>query len=537
MFQKLRNHGLIAFIFFALSLAQQYGFYTIKGLPIIWLPFGKYLGTYCFFLFFSFAKGHKTRYLLLSFLMILNFFQMVHLSYFGTQILPSEFSLIFTQAHEIAPVLITEFQHLLISGLLTIVPLALGFWAFRKLKTALAFKTVPVLFALYFAYNPIRTYVTGNTWGRQPSTRELSGMNVYLSLSYFLGKILPHKLSSSNASLEENESLKLKVTEGKQSEWDNIIVVQGESLTPNHMSLFGYDLKTTEYLDSIKEDRRFFHVRGLSSGVSTDISVAFFLNLGYGHAGSIKAAKGEHCLFKLAKEKGRSTHFFSTQSAQQLRYIAPYVCSAYLDDYRSLENISPATANSDAAVDRDMLPKLDALLQTEGQKFVILHQRGSHGPWKLRFTPEADKFKNADERIAYYDNSVVEFDLFWKELSTLLSKQKTKTLLIYLSDHGEAVGEHKRWGHGFLHPTSFEIPMLIQSFNEDLPPKTRQLPVNVPQYNLGLYIVNELGWKTNQSPFSIMQDFVIFGNDIDGFAGKAKIKFGVLNKYDYQVIP
>jgi glucan phosphoethanolaminetransferase (alkaline phosphatase superfamily) len=539
MFHKVRNHISLALIFLALTLGQQYGFYALKGYPITWLTFEKHLAMFAFFLFFTLAKGPKTRFFILSFIMILNFAQMAHLSYFGTQILPNEIFLLFSEMHEVAGVLTAELQHVLIPLAFTLVPLAIGYYFHRRLKTQFEFKIVPILLILYFLYNPVRTYVTGNTWGRQPSTRELTGLNVYLSLSYFMGRILPYKLDSKRYSLEQNESVKLKLTKGSKQEWDNVILVLGESLSPHHMSLFGYERSTTPYLDQLKNTPNFFHTIGLSAGVSTDISVAFFLNLGYGEAGGIKAAKGEHCIFRSAKKIGYSTHFLSAQSGQQLRYIAPYLCSAYLDDYRSLESVSPSTIDSNAVNDRVLLPKLSEVLNSGTKNFIMLHQRGSHGPWELRSTTATAKFKNKDtnQRINDYDNSVVEFDLFWNELRTILEKQKSKTLVIYLSDHGESVGENGRWGHGFLARNSFEVPVLIQSFNKELPARTKELFRYLPHYNLALYTTQALGWETNQSPFTIMKDYVIFGNDIDGFAGKAKVKFGILGDYEFQTTP
>lgn len=538
MFQKLRHHCLLAFIFLVLTFAQQYGFYAWKGFPIVFLSVGKTLSMLVFFILFTLNPTTWLRYGFLSLFIILNFFQMAHLSYFGTQILPAEILLLFTQFHEISGTLTTELHHVLIPLIFTLVPLFFGLVAINKFNKLYSFKIIPLLISLYFIYNPVRTYITGNTWGRQPSTRELAGMNVYLSTSYFLGKILPSKLNSQRYSIQENESLKLKLEDQQKSEWDNIIVVLGESHTPHNMSLFGYDRPTTEFLNSVKHSPQFFHTVGLSSGVSTDISVAFLLNMGYGDAGSIKAAKGEHCLFRLAKKNGFKTHFLSSQSGQQLRYITPYLCSAYLDDFRGLEEVSPQTIEDDAAIDRDLLPKLGEILAQDNGHFIMLHQRGSHGPWPLRFTKESIKFTDnkVDQRINDYDNSIVEFDQFWKELYAQLSKSKAKTLVIYLSDHGESVGLNNKWGHGFLGSAAFEIPIFVFAFNADLPKRTRDLPLNLPQYNLSLFLAREIGYKTNQNPHTIMQDFVIYGNDIDGFAGKAEIKFGPMNKYEYKVI-
>lgn len=537
MLKKIRNHALLAMVFFVLSLAQQYGFYALKGFPIVWLSLGKYLGIYLVFFVFSFTPGPKLRFFILSHLLILNFFQMAHLSFFGTQILPSEIYLFFHQLGEVAGTLEAELTHTMVPLAFTVLPLTVGYYFIRRYSETFSSKVLAILICLYFIYNPARTYITGNTWGRQPSTREMAGMNVYLSISYCLGKIVPNKLFSQKYSAVKNESLNLRIDEFDKTDWDNIVVILGESLTPHHMSLFGYQKPTTSYLDTLKTDPRFYHTIGLSSGVSTDISVAFLLNMGYGDVGSLKAAKGEHCLFKLAKRADFSTHFLSTQSSEQLRYIAPYLCSAYLDDYRSLESISPSTLNHQAAIDREILPKFDDLLNAGDKKFIMLHQRGSHSPWALRFSPEAAKFKSEgpDQRVTDYDNSVVEFDLFWKEFVTILSKKKSKTLVIYLSDHGESLGENNRYGHGFLQPHAFEIPILMMSFNQDLPKRVNDLPKFLPQYNLSLFLAQQIGWKTNQSPFDVLKDFVIYGNDIDGFAGKADVTFEK-DSYKFKVV-
>lgn len=523
MLKKILPHLALALVFLILTLLQQYLFYYYKGLTIVWLSFGKYFATFAFFFVATFIKAPALRYLFLSFVLLLNFFQMAHLSYYGTQILPSEFFLVFTQAHEMWGTLLVELHHIWIPLLFTLIPLLLGFLLFRRTKTLYTSKWIGVLFCLYFVYNPIRTMVTGNTWGRQPSTRELAGMNVYLAFSYFSGKILPHKLlRSANAAASTNSSLELKLEPLRKSDWDKIVVIMGESLTPHHMELFGYQRPTTPFLTSLKNDPRFFHTTGISGGVSTDIAVAFVFNMGYGAAGSIKAAKGQHCLFKLAREQGYKTRFLSIQSAEQLRYIAPYICSSSLDDYRTLEDLSPETLDHQAALDRDLLPHLKKLVDNNEREFIVLHQRGSHGPWALRSSPESQIFPH-DGPVNYYDNSVVEFDRFMKEFHGIVSESPKKILMLYFSDHGEGLGENGHWGHGTLVPSSFEIPVMMMAYNHKLP--SGNIPKYMTHYNLSLLLAQELGLKSNQEPLKLVNDYVIFGNDIDGFAGQLNINF------------
>lgn len=532
--KKLLRHLLLALLFLVMTLVQQYLFYYVKNIPIVWLSFGKYLGVYAFLLVATFIRPWWMRYTFLAFVLILNFFQMAHLSYFGTQILPNEIFLLLTQFHEIQGTLLVEYQHTLVPFIFTIIPATIGFFAIRKNPDLFGTKVLGYFFIIYFLYNPVRTYVTGNTWGRQPSTRELAGMNVYLSFSYFAGKILPHKILNFSQEVKPNSSLELFLSEGTGSDWDNVIFILGESLTPYHMSLYGYEKPTTDFLLTQLDNPNFFHTIGLSGGVSTDIAVAFLLNMGYGDAGALKAAKGQHCFFKLAKEKKFSTHFLSTQSAEQLRYIAPYVCAASLDDYRSVEDIFPEIVDDNAADDKLMIPEVEKLIGLDVKQFIMLHQRGSHGPAEVRSLPENRKFPHT-ERVGHYNNSIVEFDLFFQKLNHTLRKSKEKTLVIYVSDHGEAMGQNGKWGHGSLIRPSFEIPVIIMSYNKDLNPQTRLLPKFATHFNIGLFVANELGFKPSLNFLDLPKDYMIYGNDIDGFAGKAAISFNPDHTYDFKV--
>lgn len=535
MFRKFRSHIYLSLVFFVLTLFQQYFFYWFKGIPIVWLTPGKYFGVYLFLLAATFIKPSWLRFVFLSFVMGLNFFQMIHLSYFGTQILPNEFYLFFTQFGEIQGTLFHEIRHILLALVLTLFPLGICFVASKRTKLFQGSRILGVLFCLYFIYNPIRTMVTGNTWGRQPSTRELSGMNVYLSMSYFLGKILPSKLSKDKIEEATNTSTGLNFIGKEASKWDKIIFILGESLTPNQMELFGYERSTTPFLASIKDSPNFFYRRALGGGVSTDIAVAFLLNLGYGDAGSFKAATGNHCLFKLAKEQNFKTRFYSIQSSQQLRYIAPYLCSASLDEYKAMEDIAPHIVNDQAALDRELLPSLEVMLKSPEKQFIMLHHRGSHAPWELRASPEAQKFRE-NTPIDFYDNSVVEFDLFMKELDQKLSKSKDKVLVVYVSDHGEALGQNGEWGHGRLDRPSFEIPFLMLSYNQNFPEGTHELKNYLTHYNVALLVAKELGHIPNQKAEDYLLDYMIYGNDIDGFAGKAKIFYSPEHTYNFEVI-
>lgn len=444
---------------------------------------------------------------------------MSHIAYYGTPVQASEVYLFFAEAGEVYGSLKEEVALLILPILLTIIPLII-FGIFNK-KLSNKLVKLPIMgafFIFYLVYNPMRTYITGNTWGRQPSSEELGGMNIYISSSYFLGRILPAKLSQSSRHVAQS----VELTEDESFKGD-IIFILGESLTPNHMSLYGYDRDTTPELVAIKDDPNFYFTRGISSGVSTDIAIAFLMNITYGLGGGEVVYGGKQCLNKLAKLKGYTTHFISSQSQQQLRYITNSICPSSIDVYKSLDDLDPDIEDSNAADDLILLKELESL---EGSKnFVVFHQRGSHSPYNLRYPKDQTKYELVDNhsqnRVNHYDNSVVQFDIFMSRLIETIKKRDRPTIVIYASDHGEGLGEGGNWGHGKLTQTSYEIPVLVYGHKTG---KIEQFEGTPTHFNISLMLAKYLGYSTKTEYSKPLKDYTILGNDIDGFAGRMKLE-------------
>ena len=120
-----------------------------------------------------------------------------------------------------------------------------------------------------------------------------------------------------------------------------------------------------------------------------------------------------------------------------------------------------------------------------------------------------------------------------KELSNLLESTSGKILLIYVSDHGEALGENGAWGHGQLRDPMYEVPLLMRSFKHSLPKVARNFSLELTHYNVGLILADELGYKSNQPIHLIPSDYEILGNDMDGFAGKLVVRRRENNELEF----
>jgi lipid A ethanolaminephosphotransferase len=127
-----------------------------------------------------------------------------------------------------------------------------------------------------------------------------------------------------------------------------------------------------------------------------------------------------------------------------------------------------------------LLDGLDAWLDgVKGDSVLVLHQIGSHGPSYFqrypdafrRFTPDCRTAElgncSRDEIVNAYDNTVLYTD---HVLSTIIDKLKSREdrmagSMIYMSDHGESLGELGLYLHGapyFIAPSQqTHIPFVL----------------------------------------------------------------------------
>lgn len=127
--------------------------------------------------------------------------------------------------------------------------------------------------------------------------------------------------------------------------------------------------------------------------------------------------------------------------------------------------------------DEVLLHGLEHRIRTSPAKkiFVVLHQAGSHGPsYFSKYPKQFDVFDPVcrsvdldrcthDELINAYDNTILYPDQFLhRTIGLLKTFPETATMLMYLSDHGESLGEYGL----YLHGTPYSIAPDVQ---KDIP--------------------------------------------------------------------
>ncbi len=231
-----------------------------------------------------------------------------------------------------------------------------------------------------------------------------------------------------------------------------ILLVIGETARADRFSLNGYKRNTNPALS--EEDIVSFR-NVTACGTSTGVSVpCMFSALGHAHYDKEKALAQENVL-DILKRNGveilwRDNNSDSKGVATRVQY----------EDFKSptLNQVCDTECR-----DSGMLIGLDTFIAEHRNKdiLIVLHQMGNHGPeYYRRYPKEFERFKPAcqtgelrdctkEEIDNAYDNAILYTDYFLAQVIHFLKKYEDshETAMLYLSDHGESLGEHGIYLH------------------------------------------------------------------------------------------
>ncbi len=253
--------------------------------------------------------------------------------------------------------------------------------------------------------------------------------------------------------------LKLMGQDAKIPETDKerelIILVVGEAARWDHFSLNGYGRETNPMLK--KEDVINF-TQFTSCGTETAVSVpCMFSSFGREGYEKEKALHTEDLLDVLQHAGVNVLWRDNNSDSKGVAVRAPY------EDFKVPEK-NPMCENGECR-DEGMLVGLQEYIDAhpKGDIVIVLHQMGNHGPAYYKRYPAAyEKFKpvcksnqleqcTQQEITNAYDNAILYTDAFLAKVIALLKKNDPtfETAMLYVSDHGESLGEKGLYLHGF----------------------------------------------------------------------------------------
>jgi lipid A ethanolaminephosphotransferase len=249
-----------------------------------------------------------------------------------------------------------------------------------------------------------------------------------------------------------------------------IILVVGETARSDRFSLNGYSRQTNPLLE--KEPRLISYSHITSCGTSTAISVPCMFAKNGRSEFDVNSDKYQENALDILARAGVSVLWRDNNSSS--KGVADRV--AY-ENYRD-PDINPLCDIE--CRDPGMLAGLqDYIDQQSGDVLIVLHQMGNHGPaYYKRYPREFEKFTpvcksnelsscSVEEISNAYDNAILYTDYFLSKVIALLKDNtpKYETAMLYVSDHGESLGEHGLYLHGapyFIAPEEqTNVPVLL----------------------------------------------------------------------------
>lgn len=354
----------------------------------------------------------------------------------------------------------------------------------------------------------------------QPNVTQSSLKNGLYSISYYIA----FEMKEFAGLASPAPHYKPYVVTTIQTKKPNIIILLGESTSYLHMGIFGYQRNTTPDLRLFENDPHYFQTLGISSAVSTRVSLPLFYNIVYEPNNVRAISLMRHSLYRLAKDNGYATYYITTQkNAGGLTYAFYMPAIDFWEDDRNLKHDAGHYDN------RLLLEVKRIAVDYSKPTFMTLHMRSAHGPY-IDDYPATDAYYHVkdvshDEKVVNaYDNAIHYTQHVIAALFTYFQHVKKPTYIFYIPDHGEMMGENGYYGHNTLKLAAAQIPILFYGVNipvEQVKRLKKKLGCLTNHYIVGKEIARLMGYEIT-NPNQEKNIYYLNGVDVFGQAGFLK---------------
>ncbi len=275
----------------------------------------------------------------------------------------------------------------------------------------------------------------------------------------------------------------------KDNQKSVVVLVIGESARSQNFSLYGYDKNTNPLLSKIPNVA---HLNATSCATYTTAGVKGILS--HSDSGDLYEILPNYLFRNKVEVVWRSNNWgeppIHIKNFQDRAFLAP--------------NCKGEGCNYDELLISGLKEQIQS--STKNKVLIVLHTSTSHGPsYSKKYPPQFETFKpvcnsvelgncSQAELINAYDNTIVYTDyILSKIIGDLKELKEYKSTMIFVSDHGESLGEKNLYMHGLplsIAPKEqYEIPFIVWTSEG-----SKQLKPNktVSQYHVFHSVLNFL---------------------------------------------
>ena len=275
----------------------------------------------------------------------------------------------------------------------------------------------------------------------------------------------------------------------KDNQKSVVVLVIGESARSQNFSLYGYDKNTNPLLSKIPNVT---HLNATSCATYTTAGVKGILS--HSDSGDLYEILPNYLFRNKVEVVWRSNNW-----GEPPIHIKNFQDRAFL-----ATNCKGEGCNYDELLISGLKEQIQS--STKNKVLIVLHTSTSHGPsYSKKYPPQFETFKpvcnsvelgncSQAELINAYDNTIVYTDyILSKIIGDLKELKDYKSTMIFVSDHGESLGEKNLYMHGLplsIAPKEqYEIPFIVWTSEG-----SKQLKPNktVSQYHVFHSVLNFL---------------------------------------------
>jgi lipid A ethanolaminephosphotransferase len=328
--------------------------------------------------------------------------------------------------------------------------------------------TITSLLTLVFILTLVFANATNWLW-IDKNSKALGGLAMPWSYSVNASLLYIHK------SKKNEKEILLPNATLKNNEKSVVILVIGESARSQNFSLYGYQKNTNPLLSKIPN---VFHFNATSCATYTTAGVKCILD--YKNTSDLYEILPNYLYRNNVEVIWRTTNWGEP----------PIHIKSYQDRAALMPNCEGEGCNYDEILLSGL--KAQILASKKNKVLVVLHTSTSHGPtYSKKYPPQFETFKpvcnsvelgncSQTELINAYDNTIVYTDyILSKVIENLKELKAYKSTMIFVSDHGESLGEKNLYMHGLplsIAPKEqYEIPFIVWLSDRSKPLKPNKV--------------------------------------------------------------
>jgi len=325
------------------------------------------------------------------------------------------------------------------------------------LKRFLIIVSASLLFILVVAF------VNASNWlWIDKNSKTLGGLAMPWSYTVNLSLFYVHKHQ------ENEKEILLPNATIKDNQKSVVVLVIGESARSENFSLYGYSRNTNPLLSKTPD---VFHFNATSCATYTTAGVKCILE--HKNTGDLYEILPNYLYRNGVEVVWRTTNWGEP----------PVHIKNYLNREALMKNCKGEGCNYDEVLLNNL--KEQIIASTKNKILIILHTSISHGPeYSKKYPPQFETFKpvcnsvelakcSHAELINAYDNTIGYTDYILSNVIEDLKQLKEyKSAMIFVSDHGESLGEKNLYMHGLplsLAPKEqYDIPFIVWTSDNSL---------------------------------------------------------------------